>query len=286
MSEAPVARAIYLVGAGRSGTTILAALLAAHPGISWHGELIHLARWRQPDSRCSCGAPLRECPFWSSRGIASTLGPAMEQAQTREAHRHVPRALLGAGHFPPDYRASQTRIVRRLAPPRPWLLDSSKYVGRALGLASCPEIDAKFIYLVRDARGVAFSFGKNVQTRRGAVSACRYYWGTNLAAQLAAWTRLRGRCLKLRYEDLVADPQGTLQRLGRFLDLDFSDIMQRVAAGEAFAVEHVAGGNRWAHAGPAALAPDTEWRRRMGRGQRLLVYVICAPLQILNRYGP
>jgi hypothetical protein len=175
--------------------------------------------------------------------------------------------------------------MRALGSGNRWLLDSSKYVGRALGLACCDGLAVKFIYLVRDPRGVVFSFGKQVQTRRSSLSACAYYILTNLAAQLAVLTRLKGTCLKVRYEELVSDPDRVFARIGRFLDLDLTVVSQKVATGGNFAAEHVAGGNRWARLGSARLRPDIEWREDMNWAKRLLVYLLCLPFQMINRYG-
>ena len=285
MAEHEHAGAIYLMGAGRSGTTILAAILAGHEQIAWGGELIHLADWQDPDNRCSCGEPLSRCAFWRSRDIESVIGPAMEAARPYESHRRVVRALLSRRAFSDLYREQQFSLVRTLVSGKNYLLDSSKYIGRAIGLSRVGDIDSKFIYMVRDPRGVVFSFGKRVQTRRRLLSACLYYLAVNSAAQLAAWTVLRGRCIKIRYEDLVTDSPGTLNVIGRFLSLDLQPVSEKVSAGEVFAAEHIAGGNRWAQEGAVSLRPDMQWRRSLGWGSRVLVYLLCLPFQVINRYG-
>lgn len=285
LSAMPSLQLIYLVGAGRSGTTILAAMLGENESIDWRGELIHLSGWNDADNICSCGSALNDCAFWKSHDIAEVLGPAVKTSHEFERHGRLVAALLNPKHFSAAYESRQAALVGALGMPGHWVLDSSKYVGRALGLSSCSQIDAKFIYVVRDARGVIYSFGKNVQTRRGVFGACAYYFLVNLAAQLAIAMRLKGRCHKLRYEDLVANPGKELERIGKFLCIDFSAVARKAEAGGGFFAEHIAGGNRWAKSGPASLSPDTEWRKQMGWGKRLIVYLLCFPFQIVNRYG-
>jgi hypothetical protein len=285
LSEAIAGKIIYLVGAGRSGTTILAAMLGENEKIDWRGEFIHLADWANRGNICSCGRALIDCDYWKSRDIAEVLGPAAKISSEYEQHNHVLAALMNDEHFSDGYRNQQAAVVGILGSPDRWLLDSSKYVGRALGLASCNRLDVKFIYMVRDPRGVVYSFGKKVQTRRGTLRACAYYLLVNTAAQLAIAMRLKGRCLKVRYEDLVIDPVRELERIGKFLGMDLSAVGRKAQAGGGFSAEHIAGGNRWAKSGPASLSPDTEWREQMGWGKRLIVYLLCLPFQIVNHYG-
>ena len=285
MSVGSTAKILYVLGAGRSGTTIIAAMLGEQQNIHWHGELVHLANWNDPDQNCSCGEPLRICPFWQSHDIADTLGPGMAAAQKFEAHRRVPMSLLLSHRYPGEYQESQSSIVKSLAGKGGWLLDSSKYVGRALGLGSCPDLDAKYIYMVRDPRGVVYSFAKSVQTSRSLLNATFYYVAVNLMAQLAVWGRLRGRCLKLRYEDLASDPAASMDKAGVFLGEDLGRIAEMVSDGRSFSADHVAGGNRWVSDGKSELKPDREWRAKMGWGKRLLIYILCLPFQLINRYG-
>ena len=285
MSAGATAKILYLLGAGRSGTTIVAAMLGAHDNISWHGELIHLANWNDSDHRCSCGEPLRDCPFWQSHDIAGTLGPGMAAAQEFETHRRVPLSLLLSRRYPGEYRDNQLSLLKSFTGNGRWLLDSSKYVGRALGLGSCSDLNVRYIYMVRDPRGVVYSFAKSVQTHRSLLNATFYYVVVNLMAQLAVWSRLRGRCLKLRYEDLASDLAGTTDKAGTFLGEDLGGIAGMVSDGRAFSADHVAGGNRWVIDGMTELKPDIEWRGKMGWGKRLLIYFLCLPFQLINRYG-
>jgi hypothetical protein len=55
---------VYLMGAGRSGTTLLATLLGGHADIASRGELIHLPTMLGENGQCSCGAVMSKCPVW------------------------------------------------------------------------------------------------------------------------------------------------------------------------------------------------------------------------------
>ena len=64
MSEA--VRVIYIMGAGRSGSTLLDTVLANHPDVVGVGELVnlHSAGWTSNEV-CACGKLGTECDFWT-----------------------------------------------------------------------------------------------------------------------------------------------------------------------------------------------------------------------------
>lgn len=89
--------------------------------------------------------------------------------------------------------------------------------------------DARFIHIVRDGRGVAASvlpldWGPNDILRAAE------FWMARCAAGLAAESRLGGdRVLRVRYEDLVSDPEPTLRRLASFAGVEYEPAMAQGA---------------------------------------------------------
>ena len=63
---APV-RVVYIMGYGRSGSTVLDTVLGNVDGVESVGELANVARsgWRGEEP-CACGRLARDCSFWSS----------------------------------------------------------------------------------------------------------------------------------------------------------------------------------------------------------------------------
>ena len=58
-------RAIYIAGASRSGSTLLAMMLNAHSDMVSVGELLKLNMKLKDVAPCSCGAPsFGQCEFW------------------------------------------------------------------------------------------------------------------------------------------------------------------------------------------------------------------------------
>ena len=59
-------KVLYIMGAGRSGSTLLDMVLGSHPDVRGAGELTNAARngWLKNED-CSCGRPVNDCPFWT-----------------------------------------------------------------------------------------------------------------------------------------------------------------------------------------------------------------------------
>lgn len=84
---------------------------------------------------------------------------------------------------------------------------------------------AKFIHIVRDGRAVMASFKGLPWRYHGAGRICRL-WVGKVGQGLAAESYLGpSRCVRIRYEDLVADPAGVLRDLAPFLELAYEPQM-------------------------------------------------------------
>lgn len=295
---------VYILGAGRSGTTLLSVLLGAHPRLRACGELLHFPLYWLRNLRCSCGKNLRECECWREAGLVIG-GTDDERVRSRkrmleaaESHARAPGYLLGLSHASPEYLATQEQIFAALSGEQTspggtgdgtgaaevGIVDESKYVARAISLSRLPHGRFRFVYLVRDCRGVLHSFGKNVQEPRSMLSAALYYFCVNAAAQLAIWTELRGSAIKVRYEDLIRQPETELARIGNFIGMDMSSVIARVRARDPIDVGHLVSGNRLRSQGGLTIRAIEEWRNAYGWPRRLLAYLLCLPLQLLNRY--
>ena len=113
---------IYVAGAARSGSTLLASLLGQLPAAVNVGELYFLwDRGLIGGWRCGCGDPVPDCVLWSK--VVATVGGGLdpeEMTRIRDRHvktRHVPRLLRG-GRSRPTSCASRGRWRRRWSLPR------------------------------------------------------------------------------------------------------------------------------------------------------------------------
>ena len=299
-------RVLYLGGFGRSGTTLVERLLGELPSVCALGEVVHL--WQRDivdDERCGCGARFSTCPFWRAVGERAFGGWAqVDVARVRalrdavERTRHIPR--LAAAQQPPDdvreYADLYARVYTAAAEVSGArvVVDSSKHSALAHVLRWSDDIDLRVVHVVRDARGVAYSWTKTVARPEtdGAEEMTRYSPGRSAMlwnAHNAAFGLLarRGVAVKrIRYEQFLAEPSVALRELSAYAgirlgesDLDFlGEGHAEVKAG------HSAAGNPMRFTvGRLPLRRDDAWVRALPSGQRRLVGAVCAPM--LHAYG-
>jgi hypothetical protein len=304
---------VYILGYGRSGSTILDILLGSDPMIQSVGELDLLSReWG--NRSCSCGQSYDSCAFWSRVRFHTekAVGPQAVQAREKtlrcvETLRAFPFLLM---HCIPSRRARAYRDFLRAelaaiaqVSGKSTILDSSKCAreaaGRALAIRRVAGVPVKMIHLVRDGRAVLWSVkrGDNVRLGDGcSEDAAAFSWpelraigGWVLANAIALLTALvseRGTVLRVRYEDFVREPRRELIRIGEFLGRDLSAIADRIERGETFAAGHNTGGNRAGKAGALQLREDREWEARLGRTDRALYWTLGWPLALAMARRP
>jgi hypothetical protein len=97
--------------------------------------------------------------------------------------------------------------------------------------------EARFIHLIRDGRDVRLSrmeIGRPLAPARHARR-----WKRRIRAARRAATRVASYT-EVRYEDLVADPEGQLRRICRLIELDFDPAMLAYHEGAGTRLEEVA----------------------------------------------
>lgn len=254
---------IYILGTGRCGSTILEIVLGSHPKIQPTGEFhgIPFPRW-MPGTVCSCGRSYEECPLWSrvreEYGRRVDLSRQLATQERFEYYRSLPRALLYRWAASPEVRehargmADLVRVIAKESG-KEIVSDSSKSAARgyAYTLARYEGLDVYFIHLVRDGRGYLYSetkepdgagYGKRKVVQSPSRITLR--WALeNLVAQILC-SRPRDRYLRVRYEDFVSQPVEVLERIGRFVGVDMTPVIETVRAGEPIPIGHLIGGNR------------------------------------------
>lgn len=280
MSAAPMPpriKVVYILGSSRCGSTTLDGILGASGTALSTGELGHL-HWALEEGGlpeyvnstigyCSCGALVGECPVWS-KVVADWEGGHDLHALGREIDRYetavrsIPPLAIGRllrtrsfrAHL--QFLAESARSVARVGGVST-IVDSTKGSERGwlYSLLSPEEFDVRFVHLVRDGRSVVSSSinhhephkldsGPSPWPRFAATAFSTAHWMyMNLAAScLGAFHR--PRYLRIRFEDLMADPATTLDVLERFLEVDLKETRQKVLAGEALPAGHLLCGNR------------------------------------------
>jgi Sulfotransferase family len=299
-------RILFLGGLGRSGTTILERVLGELSDACSVGELVHL--WQRAvldDETCGCGEPFSRCPFWTEVGRRAFGGwdraHAMRMVRLRDRvdrTRHVLLAAVPAvrRREREEYVGAFGRLYGAIAETSGCsvVIDSSKHSSLAFCLRTAKGIDLRVLHVVRDPRGVAYSWtkevlrpeasGRDLMTRYSPFRASVLWVGHNVV--LSMLRRLGTGSQRLRYEDFVADPEGSVASVARFAGLPDGNGVADFLSGhtvELGRAHTVAGNPVRFRTGPMTLRRDDAWRERLPRRRRVLVTLLTFPLVV--RYG-
>ena len=114
-------------------------------------------------------------------------------------------------------------------------------------------------------------------------AATRAVRDVDLAAEMLRWKVGRRNYLRMRYEDFVADPVGSMNRIGDMTGLDLTSIGRRLEAGDPIYPAHQIAGNRLRMNRSIRLAQEETWRSKMPAETRTVFNGMSGWL--LRRYG-
>jgi hypothetical protein len=259
----------FLVGCGRSGTTLLRAMLDTHPDLAVPPEshfVVDLAGDGSYDRERFLAELYARDRFSLWELDRATLDAALRRTAPSDYAGAV-RATFAC------WAASQGK--RRWADKTPGYV---LHIGRLADLF--PE--AVFFHLIRDGRDVAASFLELGWA--GTIEEAASHWklrvvrGQRAGAALAA-----GRYHELRYEDLVADPEPLLRRLCAAVDLEFSPQMLDHRTRAAEVVRTTSHPSYHRHLDQPIASDLRDWRRDLGDEDVLRFELIAGDL--LGRLG-
>ena len=247
--ETPI-RYVCMPGSPYTGSTLLGMLLGNHPACASIGAATGLtARVDLSTYLCSCGAKFTDCGFWArvARRTVELEHPVTVfekdfwNTHVRVSKRRSLNGLvvssLGNGSLDAARDAAVGRvrpIARKISEARfaSWSLaravleltgkslfvDTARDHQRPRYLRGMPLLDVKVIHLVRDPRGNVASIMKH--TNVGVRKAARQWRHYNVEADRIKKRFPPESWMLLHYEDLCNDPQGTLDRVARFIGVE------------------------------------------------------------------
>lgn len=265
----------FLVGCGRSGTTLLRSLLNAHPDLAIPYESHFVVPLGEPGLRSR---------YETADGfdVPVFVGDLVGQL----AFRHWGLSAADVrDHFddeaPVDY-PDAVRALYRLHASREGKSrfgDKTAIYVRSLSLLADLFPEARFVHVIRDGRDVALSWldtGWDFGPRTAEEAAL--YWRYDVQRGRGMGVDLPGRYREVRYERLIRDPDGVLRDLCDFLELRYDSAMI-----ESFrhADELLGSMPRPAHHRHLLLPPTVglrDWRRQMGSEDRRVFEEIAGAL--------
>lgn len=247
---------LYILGAGRSGTTILEVVLTGNRRVVGVGEVTHVFKdGFLAGDQCACGVSAPHCPMWARvREIAgwsdSRISELARLFRRFDWHSGFLKSWLGwqSGAEFDEYAKANRDLFRAVVTlgQVDLIVDSSKYAARAINLNRIFGTRVRVLCLIRSPEGLLNSFRKDhkdEQKPKSHFALILYYCFILISMRIAAY-RFGARAYPIRYEDLVSDPDRVLADLQTWLGVDLSESRRRVVEKVPFSGGHIVTGNR------------------------------------------
>ena len=296
---------VYILSAGRSGSTLLELLLGASENTWTLGEA-QILPWELRENRqpCGCGMPVAECEFWQNVLPNIPIGEGTYPIEHfRETHTsgkafrwhilssllfgHRDKSLQAAIREYGDLNAIYSSEVRAEAKSRTnseirWLIDSSKDPYRLLWLDASDRFDLRVIFLTKSPQAYAYSRIKSSNTARlKMTSHAAISWTlVNALMYLICRKRFQSRFCHVRYRDIAADPDVYRTHFEEWLDVAFPTWHSTVI--REYENHGIAGNHmRWEN-DPIRL--DEAWKHQLSLPEKMLAQGLALPVAKILGY--
>src|SRR5918994_3168545 len=264
----------FIVGVGRSGTTLLRMMLDSHPDLAippethFVPELIQLFEADEDASARQVLEIITSGRHWGDFGLdEEPLLARIEAAGALDATRAT-RAFFEA--------YAERHDKPRWGDKTPIYVKHMREIEAVIG-------EARFVHLIRDGRDVALSRAGRALRHTAPMPKVARRWKRRILEARKQGAVL-GHYLEIRYEDLILDTEPTLRRVTEFIDLPWDEVVlaYHERAGERLAEfgDLPSVGGKPSRPGEERLAahakttepPDASrlarWKTEMSRGDR------------------
>lgn len=303
---------VYILGWGRSGSSVMANILGSMPASASLGEVRYLwDRGLIDNGICGCEHSFSECAFWPNlpfgtdmlsdikperalsvmRSIGSRARsrqlPGLHNNRSRQSYFDRNAADLDKlmALYDAAFEKSQSRV----------LVDASKSPFYALNLLyEKRSFDVAFLHLVRDPRAVLHSWKKTKERKDS--SEARLFPKYSSIRSLLQWAVVNAECerfaqlvpdryFQMRFEDFAVNWQKALLSGAAPL---FDEVPGEIGSGNGCAAivhaQHSISGNPARFVvGEITLDLNTAWRDEISNTDRRLARLICG--SAARRYG-
>ena len=309
-------KVIYIGGSGRSGSTVLTKLLNFWPGLIGVNEICYLWKYGiEANHPVSDGTLFSESGFWQQ--VLARVYPdrpiRRKQADffAHSGQNGLKNLILNQWRPRPlaDEERAYAHALEKLyasvleVSGEQYIVDSSKTPDYAYFLSRIDSIDMVLLHLVRDPRGVAYSWSKKfarndvradatvAMTSFGLLQATLRWIKWNVGCELVK-RRKNVRYRRVRYEDFVKNPQKVLDGIAALLGFPEHPPPYELTA-EGFHDQHHARDiSMWGNpvvrtrSGPVRVVVDDEWKKEMSLWKKIAVSVLTFPFLVRYGYKP
>jgi len=247
---------IYILGTGRTGTTLLGIALSNNAHIFDTGEILKFVKLK--------GLPhgfnerSDSYKFWQriyrQLGLKIKINETLENTiHQREYHKYFIKNLFFNRNNERNNERYKDYInnffdVLEDEIDESIVIDSSKYPGRAMALEKnlSANHNAYYVYIKRNPISVARSFAKKdvEQPSKSFLASNLYYFIVNLFCNIFLITINKEKKISVKYEDFIAKPEEVLNKIQMKFKLDLSNSIELIKNNEELKTGYIFEGNR------------------------------------------
>lgn len=302
---------LMLGGFGRSGSTLLERCLAECPQAVGLGEVLHLwERGLRDNELCGCSLPFDQCDFWrkvgeNAYGGWENVGVTQSIEDRRQVVRNRYLAELATGIAPRRRKIRRARLLQRVNAiyrvvandfSARLIIDSSKHPAYAYLLRS-GDVNLKCVLVVRDPRGVAYSWSKVVR-RPETGTAEEFMPRYSTLAAVTNWSiysilfhalgLLHVDVKTVHYENFMKNPVEVVREILEFAGIQPSpeDTAHMDSNGVNLSVHHTVAGNPMRMlTGRIEFRTDEAWKAKMPPWDKALAGFLSLPMRLVYARG-
>jgi len=286
---------LYVAGYGRSGSTLLCAVLGGSKHTVPVGEFRTLFQYYGDTRMCSCGNSLSECDFW--QGVVQDFQEALPDIALTEAARITTRMESYSNWLSLRYRNTALEHQYQLI----WttvidsvcrrsgcdiIVDASKSSSIACNRVAVLSrvADVRHVHLVRDPRSVvASTLATQVRrferhgikpVRLRGVRTILSWTATNLYLHIMHFSGMQRIQARVSYEMLTNSPHECLGYLKSVLNIDVVTLKEQAESETAFAAGHIFSGDLQRMKGEYYIqSQPPKWPEKLTPLQKLLTFI-------------
>jgi len=253
----PSAPAPFVVGVGRSGTTLLRMMLDAHPQLAIPPETHFLNPMIQASGR------IRFTPRTASRAVVHDQRRRWKDFGLSEDDLRERFEAIERFNTADAIRAFYLLYANKHGKPR-WGDKTPDYIRKMKKLQkTLPE--ARFIHVIRDGRDAGLSQNSRIAKRGKDPVPAREMarrWRKRIVKSRIDAEEVE-HYLEVRYEDIVADTEAVLRRVCEHVELDYDPVMLRYYERAEERLQEMAG-----------ALPATKGRPEREAGERIAAHAL------------
>ncbi|MFW6110117.1 MAG: hypothetical protein ACOC6Q_01705 [Patescibacteria group bacterium] len=289
MKKSGKIKLIYIAGTGHCGSTLLDLIIGSAPEVFSTGELGFYNIYKDnkiynkenPDYICTCGKDFNKCKIWQKVNTNSNFKIkkifSLWESLKIVLFTLFPFIPFNKNKYTDDTHNLLEKLKKVINSKKTiYFLDSSKDPRRLFYLFNNKNLEIFPIFLTREAGGVAYSYSKKENLKKGKKRKSFYL-------TLLKWLLVNfvtGKMLKnnpdkilIKYKDFCENPENYIKLINKKLSINIpaKDFLEKVNKG----TYHNIDGNVLRFNEITEIKRDNKWKTKLTKIQAIFSTIIC-----------